>query len=86
MGCSREITVNDFVLYIAISLLLDITGSEMGRLMKRIEWLKRQRDKSKVMKKSMGRQSTEFKRFLALRQGSSLHGQGFLRVIFVSLA
>lgn len=49
------------MLYIVISLILDITGSEMGRLMERTEWLKRQRDISKIMKRSVGKQSTEFK-------------------------
>lgn len=49
------------MLYIVISLILGITGSEMGRLMERTEWLKRQRDISKIMKRSVGKQSTEFK-------------------------
>lgn len=29
--------------------------------MKRVEWLKRQRDISKIMKRSVGKQSAEFK-------------------------
>lgn len=49
------------MLYIVISLLLDTTGSEMGRLRERTEWPKRQRDIVKIGKRSVGKQGTEFK-------------------------
>lgn len=49
------------MLYIVISLLLDITGSEMGRLRESTEWQKRQRGIVKIGKRSVGKQSTEFK-------------------------